>query len=209
MRKLVFRINTNLPANSTRSRNLEISTHTGGRLMIYDGRPEILPIQDAEHTPDDKLLHWYRSRYASFGLRIDMIHDKEVTATPVVEQPVESVKVEPVVQQVAENVLAEPVVNVAASIDKSEEQAVAELFGNVPGGTVVEAKPVGAGNEGMQVSSVTPKMSVPQNPAETMGYYEMIKFAQEKGIEIQGGKSKELYMKALTDWFNAQPKGEI
>ena len=240
MRKLVFRINTNLPANSTRSRNLEISTHSGSRVMVKDGIPSVFPIADADHTSDALLLEWYRKRYASFGMRVDIIHDSNVETTPVVETKVESVKVEPEkevaqVASVKEDVVeskvdvqiektepeVKPLVNeqlvvsaptvvstentvVEQAVDNSEEQAVAELFNDVPVGaaahTVVESKPVVEPE--IKVSTVSAK--VPQNPAETMGYYEMIKFAQEKGIEVPDGKSKENYVKALTDWYNSQ-----
>ena len=262
MRKLVFRINTNLPANSTRSRNLEISTHSGSRVMVKDGIPSVFPIADADHTSDALLLEWYRKRYASFGMRIDIIHDSNVETIPVVEPKVESVKVEPekeiaqvasVKEDVVESkvevqiektepeikpvvneqpvvsapvvneqpVVEQPVVseqlvvsaptvlnaenNVSEQVsDNSEEQVVAELFNEVPVGasdhTVVETKSVVEPE--IKVSTVSAK--VPQNPAETMGYYEMIKFAQEKGIEVPDGKSKESYVKALTDWYNSQ-----
>lgn len=89
MRKLVFKLVSNAPKNSTLPKNLEISTHKSSKLLLRGNLNVALDVSD-DPMSDAELLTWYKTRYAGFGVGISII--KDPVATPVV--PVETKEVD-------------------------------------------------------------------------------------------------------------------
>ena len=83
MRKLVFMLRVNARGGAmsvNQTKNIEISTHKGARLLIKGNQATVLDVTDDDMS-DAELQTWYRSRYSGFGMGISIIHDPETTVS--------------------------------------------------------------------------------------------------------------------------------
>lgn len=125
MRKLVFKLVSNAPKNSTLPKNLEISTHKSSKLLLKGNLNVALDVSD-DPMSDADLLTWYKKRYAGFGIGISII--KDPVATPVTQTETKEViseKTDSVVEDGAEKCEA------TVSIEKKEPVSKVEPKFNV------------------------------------------------------------------------------
>ena len=184
MRKLCFRLVTNVPVNAAQPRNVSIITHTGSNLMIRANQTEVLDVTN-DPMSDNELLGWYKSRYSGFGMGISILKDapKAIPVVPVEEKSVEVV---------ADETLKDAVENVSETVSVEElPQEKEESDQIVPTETVKVAK--------------IEHKETPEEKVLKMSYQELLDFAKEHDLEVKPGRgrSEECVRKLCLEWLKA------
>jgi len=184
MRKLCFKLVTNLPANSVKPKNVSIVTHTGFNLLLKSYQTEVIDVTN-DPMSDNELLGWYKSRYSGYGIGISILKD-EPKAAPV--EPVAEISVEvPSVEERVEEVVSQV----------EEKSTVEELPVEEP---VVAEEPVPE----EKVARVEHKVTFEEQVLQ-MSYEELLAFATEHDLVIKPGRgrSEECVRKVCLEWAKA------